>query len=93
MIPVQIRTYKNSILASLIALIGTLIDALFKVAGLALLAGAISDNGFFPGIILGAVVILICIIIGSVIKTVIFRFSDWIAAKKLKKQITKNNQK
>ena len=30
---------------------------------------------------------------GSVIKTVIFRFSDWIAAKKLKKQISKDNQK
>ena len=65
MIPVQIRTYKNSILASLIALIGTLIDALFKVAGLALLAGAVSENGFLPGILLGAVVFIVCVLIGK----------------------------
>ena len=71
--PVNIRTYKNSILASVIALLASIIDALLKLLGLACIVGLCSEKGFIVGLLLGFICLVICILIGTFIKWIIFK--------------------
>jgi len=80
MIPVNIRTYKNSFLASLISLIGSLADALCKLLGLALIAGMISEAGLVLGVIAGFILLVAAVCVGALIQRVFFALADKVAS-------------
>lgn len=82
-IPVRIRTYKNSILATLVSLFGSILDGLCKLLALAFLFGMISESGFFPGIIFGVIGFVVCVMIGAVLQGFIDKLAQHIALKKL----------
>ena len=80
MIPVNIRTYKNSFLASIISLIGTIADALCKLLGLALIAGMISEAGLVLGVIAGFILLVAAVFVGALIQSVFFALADKVAS-------------
>ena len=86
MIPIRIHVHDHSFLGSLVGLFGSFVDAIFKLLALACAGSILLEVSLFPGIIFAIVAFCVCLIIGFFVRSAIFRFSDWVAEKKWKKE-------
>lgn len=91
MTPIQIRTYIRSVLASLVTLIGSLIDGLLKITGVIFAFLIVSEDGLFPGIAFALLVLVISLIIGTGIKALFFRLGARIDVRTIKKHSKANS--
>ena len=88
MIPVTIRTYKGSVLANAISVIGTLMDAIVKLIGVACAFGMMGELGFILGLLIGFVFLIAASYLGGLIQKGAWKLSDIIAASKIKRKLS-----
>lgn len=87
MIPVKIRIYEKSILASLISVIGTIADALLKLLALACAYCMFCEDGVLAGLIMGSVMVLIAVFLGAMIQKVTGFIAGRIVLFKVRKRV------
>lgn len=87
MIPVTIRTYKNSHLATAVSLIGTLIDAIIKLIGLMCAFLMIAKLGLLLGILVGFVFLIASTYLGGLIQRGVWKLADMVQLSKIKRTL------
>ena len=89
MIPVKIRTYKGSVLANAVSLIGTFIDAIVKLIGVACAFGIMGEIGFILGLLIGFVFMIASAFLGGLVQNGAWKLADLIQLAKIKKKLVK----
>lgn len=88
MIPVTIRTYKGSFLATAISTIGTLIDAIVKLIGLMCAFFMISKLGLLLGILVGFVFLIASSFLGGLFQKGAWKLADMVQISKIKQKLS-----
>ena len=84
MIPVTIRTYKGSSLATAISAIGTLIDAIVKLIGLMCAFCMIAKLGLLLGILVGFVFLIASTYLGGLFQKGAWKLADMVQLSKIR---------
>ena len=87
MIPVTIKTFKGCALANAISILGTLIDAIVKVIGVACAFGMIGQLGWILGILVGLVLMILSTFVGGAIQKCAWALAEMASGKKLKARL------
>ncbi len=88
MIPVSIRTYKGSVLANVLSITGTFLDAMLKLIGVVCAFGMLGEIGVLPGILVGLVIIVLALTLGTLIQKVAWKLADLLVMSKIKRKLS-----
>lgn len=88
MIPVSIRTYKGSVFANVLSVTGTLFDAMIKMIGVACAFGMIGEIGVLPGILVGLVILVLAVALGTLIRKAAWKLADLLVMFKIKRRLS-----
>lgn len=88
MIPVTIRTYKGSSLATAISVIGTLIDAIVKLIGVMCAFCMIEKFGLLLGILVGFVFLVASSFLGGLFQKGAWKLADMVQLSKIKGKLS-----
>ena len=88
MIPVTIRTYKGSILANVLSITGTIFDAILKLIGVACAFGMLGEIGVLPGILVGLVILVLAVALGTLIRKAAWKLADLLVMFKIKRRLS-----
>lgn len=88
MIPVSIRTYKGSVLANILSITGSFLDAMLKLIGVACAFGMLGEIGILPGILVGLVIIVLALTLGTLIQKVAWKLADLLVMSKIKRRLS-----